>query len=111
VSLDGATLGFALRTTIKRLSEQLLDNPNDIEVMKKFETAAGVARAMPFDVNVWRAQNNYYQLLQKMYPKRLESAMQGRVQAREWVEHFVKIGQNLAVKVEMPAMPELAIAS
>ena len=81
------------------------------EVMKKFEAAAGLAQALPFDVNVWRAQNNYYALLQKLYPERLESAMQGKGHAREWVEHFIQLGLNLAVKVEMPAMPELAAAS
>jgi hypothetical protein len=111
VSLDGATLGFALRKTIKRLSEQFLENPDNLEVMKKFEAAAGLARSLPFEVNVWRAQNNYYSLFEKLYPERLENAIQGNGQAREWVEHFVQLGQNLSVNVEMPAMPELAAAS
>src|SRR6185295_18151042 len=35
VPLDGATLGFALRKTIKRLSEQFLENPDDLGLMKK----------------------------------------------------------------------------
>src|ERR1041384_7680720 len=59
VALDAATLGFALKKTIKKLSEQFLENPEDIELMKKFGAAAGVARGLPFEVNVWRAQNNY----------------------------------------------------
>jgi hypothetical protein len=79
--------------------------------MKKLETAAGLARSLPFEVNVWRSQNNYYQMFQKLYPGWLEKALADDAGAREWVEHFVALGRNLAVKVELPAMPELQRAS
>ena len=110
VSLDGATLGFALRRTIKRMSEQLLENPDDLQLMKKLEAAAGIARTLPFEVNVWRAQNNYYQMLQKIYPERLQKALAGNG-SREWIEHFVALGRNLAVSVEAPALPAVELAS
>jgi alpha-amylase/alpha-mannosidase (GH57 family) len=107
VTLDGDTLGFALRKAIRRLSEQFLENPDDKELMKKLEAAAGLAQNLPFEVNVWRSQNNYYQLLQKVYPGWVERALADDPEAREWVEHFVTLGKNLSVKVEAPAMPEL----
>jgi hypothetical protein len=111
VALDAATLGFALRKTIKRLSEQFLENSDDVELMKKLEAAAGLARALPFEVNVWRAQNNYYQLLQKIYPSLLERSLAGDEAAREWVEHFVAVGKNLSVKAELPVGQEMQKAS
>ena len=110
-SLLAATLGFALRKTLKRLSEQVLENSDNLELMKKLETASGLARNLPFDVNVWRTQNNFYQMLQKIYPAWLEKALADDPVAREWVEHFVGWGRNLSVKVEAPAMPELQKAS
>src|SRR4030095_505238 len=97
VTLDGATLGFALRRTIKRLSEQFLENPDDLHLMKKLESAAGVARSLPFEVNIWRAQNHYYQMLQKIYPERLARVMEGDTTDRDWIEHFVALGRNLAM--------------
>jgi len=111
VSLDGPTLGYALRRTIKQLSQQFVENPDHIELMKKFEAAAGVARSLPFEVNVWRAQNNYYHMLQKIYPKRVEMASRGNAVARVWVEHFLALGKNLSVNVDVPGIPELKIAS
>ena len=111
VSLDGPTLGYALRRTIKQLSQQFVENPDNIELMKKFEAAAGVARSLPFEVNVWRAQNNYYHMLQKIYPKRVEMASRGDAVARAWVEHFLALGKNLSVNVDAPVMPDLKIAS
>jgi alpha-amylase/alpha-mannosidase (GH57 family) len=109
VPLDGTTLGFALKKTIRRLSEQLLESPDDIELMKKLEAASGLAQSLPFQVNVWRAQNNYYQMLQKIYPERLDKAMQGDHAAAEWVQLFAALGLNLSVKVNVPAMPEAAL--
>jgi alpha-amylase/alpha-mannosidase (GH57 family) len=111
ISLDGATLGFALRKAIKRLSEQFLEKPDDLELLKKLEAAAGVARSLPFEVNVWRTQNNYYQMLQKVYPDWAEKAKQGDAAAREFVEHFAALGGNLSVKVDLPAMAALEKAS
>jgi alpha-amylase/alpha-mannosidase (GH57 family) len=111
IPLDGPTLGFALRKTIKKLAEQLVENPDDLELMKKLEAGAALARSLPFEVNVWRAQNHYYHLLQKTYPERLASAMQGDPASREWIEHFTALGKDLAVQVETPVLPELEMAS
>jgi hypothetical protein len=110
VPLDGTTLGFALKKTIRRLSEQLLESPDNIELMKKLEAAAGLTRNLPFEVNVWRAQNNYYQMLQRAYPDRLARA-EGDTAACEWVEHFTALGRNLSAKVEAPETLELQKAS
>ena len=105
IHLDEATLGFALRRTIKQLSDQFLDNPDDIDLLKKLEAAAGVARNLPFEVNVWRSQDNYYLILQQTFPEWVEKAQQGDAAAQQWVEHFVRLGGNLAVKVDPPPIP------
>ena len=91
-----------MRKAIKRLSERLLENPDDIELMKKLEAAAGLARSLPFEVNVWRAQNNYYHMLQNTFPHWVSKLAQGDTGAKEWIEHFVGLGRNLSVKVDEP---------
>jgi hypothetical protein len=111
VTLDGTTLGFSLKKAIKRLSDRLLEDQNNLELMKRLETAAGFAHDLPFDVNTWRSQNNYYQMLQTTYPEKLDQALKGDAAAREWVEHFAALGRNLSVKIDVPSMPELQLAS
>lgn len=111
VTLDGTTLGFALRRSIKRLTEQLVADDSNLDLIKRLEAASGLARNLPFEVSIWRAQNNYYQIFQKTFPQRVEQAQQGDAAAREWVEHFAALGTNLSVKVEVPAIPELQMVS
>ena len=107
VELDQPTLGFTLRKTIKRLSEKLLADPDDLELIKKLEAAAALARNLPFDVNIWKAQNNYYQILQGIFPGRLGQALRGDPADRQWIEHLVALGRNLLIKVDSPVLPEL----
>src|SRR5437868_11381407 len=46
-----------------------------LPILKKLEAAAGLARSLPFEVNVWRSQNNFYQMLHKICPAWLERAL------------------------------------
>jgi alpha-amylase/alpha-mannosidase (GH57 family) len=97
IHLDAATLGFALRKTIERISEQLLEDPTDLQLMMRAETAAGLAKSLPFEVNIWKAQNNYYVMLQRLLPEFLDRARGGDAQAQEWVNHFLALGSNLSL--------------
>jgi hypothetical protein len=97
IRLDGATLGFALRKSIKRMSEQLLADPGDLQLIMRFETAAGLAKSLPFEVNIWRAQNNYYSMLQHVLPEFVRRARTGQTQAQQWVNHFFALGDNLSM--------------
>ena len=102
VNLDGPTLGFALKKTLRRLSEQFLESPENLQLLQKFETAAEVARKLPFEVSVWHPQNNYYALLQRVFPEMMERAQSGNEEARQWIEHFASLGRHLTVRVEVP---------
>jgi len=91
-------LAFALRKTIKRMSEQLLENPDDMQLMVKLETAAGLAKGLPFEVNIWRAQNNFYSMLQHL-PDYVDRASRGDSQAQQWINHLLALGSNLSVSM------------
>ena len=50
-------------------------------------------------------------MLHKVFPEQVKKAEQGDATARAWVDHFVGLGRNLAMKVDQPAMPELQKAA
>ena len=82
---------------LSRAARRLLDNPENVELMARLETAAGLAKNLPFEVNIWKAQNNYYTMLQRLLPEFLERAALGNASAQEWVTHFLNLGSNLSV--------------
>jgi alpha-amylase/alpha-mannosidase (GH57 family) len=103
VTLEGVALGFVLKKTLRRLSEEFAADPEDMELLLKFETAARLAKELPFEVNVWRAQNNFYVMMQRILPDKESRAMSGDGTAQTWVDHFLQLGRNLSMKVAVPS--------
>jgi hypothetical protein len=111
VRLDSATLAFTLTGTIERLSQRLVEEPENVGLIQRIEQASSLAEELPFEINVWKAQNSYYELLQRFFPDFSERAQRDDPAAREWLSHFVALGRNLHVRVEEPVFEEMEMAS
>ena len=69
-----------------------------MQLMIKLETAAGLAKSLPFEVNIWRAQNNFYSMLQHL-TEYTDRANRGDSEAQQWINHLLALGSNLSVSV------------
>jgi hypothetical protein len=95
VALDGATLGYALSGTLRRLISRLREQPSDMELLRTLEEAAGLVGRLPFEVDTRMAQNLYYQMLQGIQPAYRE---RDDPQAVDWMQHFSSLGERLWVR-------------
>ena len=100
ISLDEETLEYALRGSLQRMVERLFASPTELCLLKKVNEAVGMLRSLPFQVNLWKVQNVFYDLLQSIYPELREKANKGDEKARKWVGHFRALGEKLSVRVE-----------
>lgn len=100
VSLDTASLEYVFRQSMERMAERLSASPTDLSLLQKLEEAAGLMESLPFEVNTWRVQNVFYEMVQTVYPEVKRRAEQGDAQAQEWVGSFVALGEKLSVLVE-----------
>jgi hypothetical protein len=99
IMLDTAGLRYALQQTLQQIMGRLAADPTDLTVLKKLQVAAALVRTLSFEVDLWRAQNVYYELLRGVYPEFLDKADQGDEEAHAWVERFVPLGEALRVRV------------
>jgi alpha-amylase/alpha-mannosidase (GH57 family) len=99
ITLDTAGLGYALQQTLQQIMGRLAADPTDLTVLKKLQATAALVRTLPFEVDLWRAQNVYYELLRGVYPEFLDKADQGDEEAHAWVERFIPLGEALRVRV------------
>jgi alpha-amylase/alpha-mannosidase (GH57 family) len=99
VALDSPGLGYALARTIERITEEFRASPEDVALLQQLDGAVGLARALPFEVDVWKSQNVYYELLQNIYAEFQEEAALGYLDARHWVEAFTALGKKLRFRV------------
>jgi alpha-amylase/alpha-mannosidase (GH57 family) len=112
VHLDAEALRITLREVLSRLGEALRARPDELLTLQQLDAATRLAVRPPFQINLWRTQNTYYELLQTQYPqKRAQAAArpqdgsssdEGAVAVKQWVELFAAIGERLKVRVRPP---------
>ena len=62
--------------------------------------ALTLAGELPFEVNLWKVQNIFYEQLQTTYPDFRQRASRGQKDAQDWVESFMALGEKLAIHVD-----------
>jgi alpha-amylase/alpha-mannosidase (GH57 family) len=100
IDLDTAGLGYSLKRSIERVADHFREQPSELSRLDTLDAAVGLARSLPFEVDLWMPQNVHYELLQTLYPKFRERAEQGDEAAQAWVSHFLTLGEKLLVRVE-----------
>jgi hypothetical protein len=104
IGLDVPGLSYALKKRLNQMADDFAGDPEDLDRLRGFESAIEMVRKLPFEVDLWKVQNVYYDLLQKLYPK---VRARGDEASGEWSEHFERLGSQLsfnmaALAVEMP---------
>ena len=107
VKLDGAGLSYALRASLALMMQSFQAEPDAPERLQRMEAVIEMVRGLPFEVNLWRIQNIYYQMLQQVRP---EFQARKDEEARTWLAHFDRLGEKLGISVPepQPSMPSEA---
>jgi hypothetical protein len=105
VPLEREVLGYACKGYFDRLSDRLLKTPADVEVLRRLINAAKLARALPFDTNLWKPQNVYFDISRTIRPEWVKRAAQGDEPGKQWLALFAELGEALGFS--MSALPEL----
>jgi hypothetical protein len=95
VELDAAGLSFALKQAVDRSMSAAGDWAGHAPPLQHCAGVVELARSFPFDVDLWRAQNAFYSMLESAYPKHAGDP--------EWRAAFQQLGDRLNVRV--PAAP------
>ncbi|HZK19053.1 MAG TPA: DUF3536 domain-containing protein [Clostridia bacterium] len=97
INLDHPGLGYVARSTIEGIADKLLSRPNDLDLLKRLDDSTGLLEELPFDVDLWRVQNIYYQLLNTTYRELLRQNDKND-NTQLWLETFNRIGDKLQMQ-------------
>ena len=106
VSLDSATLGYVLKRRLDAMGDELAVYPHT-QSLERYRAILDVVRSLPFEVDLWKLQNVFYQLLQTVYP---EMSSTDDEQSRRWARDFAALGGALGVDVRNPQRRIEAVA-
>ena len=102
VGLDGKGLGHAFSHALERLALRVQMTPSDLPSLQRLHAAVALVPTLPFDVNLWKVQNFYAELVHTAQLEIRRRAVQGSAVAAEWCDTFDKLGQLLKVCLEAP---------
>jgi hypothetical protein len=95
IQWDEAWLGYSLTRRFGRMADDLAVNPRG-DSLRRFNQAVDLVRSLPFEVDLRRVQNVYYQLLQHVYPIVAKEADEA---SQLWITEFAALGQKLGMCV------------
>lgn len=98
IPLDTKLLEITLRRRLEQTERQLLDDPANFTRLEQFHRELMLIPCMPFEINLWEIQNNYWGLVQTIMHEFKYKAMRGDEDARRWLDIFRKVGDLLGVR-------------
>jgi len=96
VPLDSTTAEFALRRKLEEMAAEFRANPSRMDLLQNLVNAVELALSLPFPLQFWKIQNEYFEVLKDFYP----AARKSPKAAEKWLALFLKLGNALSFHVE-----------
>jgi alpha-amylase/alpha-mannosidase (GH57 family) len=97
VSIDSTTAEFAMRGKLEQLGAQFRENASRTDVLERLLASVELALSLPFNVQFWKIQNEYFDVLTKFYPE-VRNSPKG---AEKWIDLFRQLGSKLSFHLEL----------
>jgi len=98
IDLDTRDLGSLLTKTLEGLMEGLPSSTGDQALLNEAVEAVGLARSLPFEVDLWKVQNLYWAMLQSEMPAFSKRAKRADQAAKAWLAQFAILGERLSIR-------------
>jgi len=99
LEIDKGTIGFVANSWINSLIEKINQQPEEIPLFEKIESALKLLISLSVEIDLWKAQNAYFSIGKKLYDPMKEKAEKGDDFAKRWIEVFHQLGSQLHVKI------------
>jgi hypothetical protein len=99
VVLDETTL-MSLTQAVERAARDFTQNPDDLELLERWESLVTIVREAGIGVDLRRPQNDYYRLKKTARPVTAANAGNGSSSANRWLQHFDALGEKLSISPE-----------
>jgi len=98
VDLDNEGLGYLLQQTLGAVMARFVSDPEAMALLEETADAVRLARSVPFNVDLWKVQNLYYEMVQVKRPEFQKRTEEGDKAAGEWLNQLISLGQRLLIR-------------
>lgn len=97
VPLDDEGLGLLFRRALETMMERFRSDMQNLALLKKLVEAVTLIRSLPFEVDLWRVQNLYYDVLNEAYLDFHTKTAKTDKPMKEWITNFSALGDRLGI--------------
>jgi hypothetical protein len=102
IEFDKTVLCQTFERTLNQLMEQLAKDVSNLPLLQKLEDLVSFTSKLPFEINLWRAQNLYYEIMCMYSPSNGARPALTPSPTPDWQAHFTALGEKLYVCVAIP---------
>jgi len=96
ITFETDGLAYVVKKHFDRLSDHFLKTPGDMDLLQRLSDSAGLLQVLPFEVNLWKTQNNYYLMLNTTLPEMRKNSDEKN---RPWIDKFCALGDKLGFHI------------
>jgi (1->4)-alpha-D-glucan 1-alpha-D-glucosylmutase len=100
VTLDSAGLSHVLTRTLENMMSRFRRERSALPLLANLARAVNLARTLPFEVDLWKVQNTYYEMMQQDCSEFATNCDIDDGITTEWIEHFSALGRELGMHVD-----------
>jgi alpha-amylase/alpha-mannosidase (GH57 family) len=108
VPLDKTTLSYIADQRMKRAMVELQMSSGSLEILERALTLAHTLIELPFDLNLWQAQNIWYEILRT---SAYGLTSQGTEDRPRWDKDFNELGKCLSIETTAMTAPDQLVES
>ncbi|KPK24388.1 MAG: glycoside hydrolase [Dehalococcoidia bacterium SG8_51_3] len=98
VDLDMDGMAYDFKVSLESMMAAFAQAPEDTAKLQGLVDAITLARSMPFSVDLWQTQNQYYEMLNSTRPAYQQRADSGDEAAKGWLAAFHDLGEQLHIR-------------
>ncbi len=95
-----ANLSYVIKDRMEQLVLELAAEPEQTERIQALARLAELVVPLPLGLNLWKVQNAYWEMLQKVFPGFRDRALANDESALDWTRQFLSLGERLGFAVE-----------
>ncbi len=100
VELDTKTIPFVASRQVVAALRKLAEAPEDVQLLQDIHALVRKLQELPMNLDLWEAQNLYFDIGKQLYRQKSTKAEQGDDAATAWLDNFSRLGDDLRVGFE-----------
>lgn len=99
ISLDADTLEYTIRKNLEAKAKQVEESPDRLELLNRINQSIVLIYNLPFDVNLRKLQNIFYDTAQRKFPDHRRKMELGDKAAADWIDVFEAVCEKLNIRL------------